>query len=135
MNPKLLRIRNERQLVSVMNSTKWKELCDAFEVGNEINPKVRYKRIDSNDIFGFSPVWWNEMLDESPAIEWLDFELIKREYRGHLISDKETDISKELFSVMEKFNIPYSIEQSYLRIWGYINQNEQPFFVQNISKG
>lgn len=128
MNPKLLKIRNERQLVSVMNSTKWKALCNAFEVEKGINPNVRYKRIDSNDIYGFGPVWWNEIFEESPAIEWLDFELVRREFRGHLIPDKEIDFSEEIFSVMARFNIPYSIEQSYLRIWGYLNQNERPVF-------
>jgi len=90
---------------------------------------VRYKRIDSNDIYGFGPVWWNEIFDESPAIEWLEFDLVKRKFRGHLISDKEINISREIFSVMVRFNIPYSIEQSYLRVWGYLNQNEPPVFV------
>lgn len=129
MNLKLLEIRNDRQLVSVMNSTKWKELCSAFEVNNGINPNVRYKRIDSNDIYGFSPVWWDEIFEESPAIEWLDFDLVKRNFRGHLVSDKEIDISEEIYKVMKMFKIPYSIEQSYLRVWGYINKNDHPVFV------
>lgn len=129
MNPKLLEIRNDRQLVSVMNSTKWKELCSAFDVKNGINPNVRYKRIDSNDIYGFTPVCWDEIFEESPAIEWLDFDLFKRNFSGHLVSDKEIDISEEIYKVMEMFKIPYSIEQSYLRVWGYLNQNDRPVFV------
>ena len=129
MNKKLIKVIAERQLVSVMNQTKWRELCQEFSKNNTLDPSVRYKLIYSDEIFGFSPVWWNELLREASAIEWLDFNPIELEPRGRLVSPKETDISNEILTILKRHNVPYSMEQSYIRVWGYFNQSEHPVFV------
>ena len=119
----------ERQLVSVMNQTKWRELCQEFSQNNELDPSVRLKYIYSNEVFGFSPVWWHEILLEARAIEWLDFNPIKREPSDRIVSAKKTNISNEILKILKIHNIPYSMEQSYIRVWGYFNQFERPVFV------
>ena len=52
MNEDLLKIINTRQLVSVMNKTKWRELCEDFEIIQNLNIKVRYKLITTDQMFG-----------------------------------------------------------------------------------
>ena len=129
MNKELIKFIAKRQLVSVMNQTKWRELCQEFSQNNTIDPSVRYKLIYSDQLFGFSPVWWNELLYDAPAIEWLDFNPIELESRGILVSPKETNISDEILTILKRHNIPYSMEQSYIRVWGYLNQSERPVFL------
>jgi len=129
MNEDLLKIINTRQLVSVMNKTKWRELCGDFELIQNLNIKVRYKLITTDQMFGFSPVWWRQLLEDTPLIEWLEFDPIVAEYRGRLISDKETDRSSEILNILKKHSIRYSKEESYFKIWGYISAVTNPEFV------
>lgn len=129
MNEKYLNIINHRQLVSVMNKTKWRELCHDFEELHSLNISVRYKLITSDEITGFSPVWWGELFEESTAIEWLDFNPIVSEHRGRLVSNRETDRSAEIIGVLKMHGIKYSIQESYFRIWGYLSQDVRPEFV------
>ncbi|WP_337165230.1 DUF6678 family protein [Vibrio fluvialis] len=129
MNKKLLKIIDDRQLVSVMNKTKWRELCCEFEEIHELGVNVRYKMITSDQLYGFSPVWWDELFRETVAIEWIDFDPKKKEHRGQLISDKEKDISNVILDIFKKHSIPYSLENDCYRVWGYLNQNVQPVFV------
>ena len=129
MNENLLKIINKRQLVSVMNKTKWCELCEEFESLQSLNVNVRYKLIATDQLFGFSPVWWRQLFEETPFIEWLEFDPIVTEYRGRLISHKEIDRSAEIVNVLQKHSISYSKEQSYFRVWGYISATTNPEFV------
>ena len=129
MNENLLQIINKRQLVSVMNKTKWWELCEEFESLQSLNVKVRYKLITTDKIFGFSPVWWHQLFKETPFIEWLEFDPIVTEYRGQLISNKETDQSTEILNVLQKQSIRYSKEQLYFKVWGYTSVATSPEFV------
>ncbi|WP_444957933.1 DUF6678 family protein [Microbulbifer sp. ZKSA002] len=129
MNEKLLKIINERQLVSAMNKTKWREVCEDLEKLHSSYICVRYKLITSDEIFGFSPVWWDQLFEYSSAIEWLDFNPIVSEYQGHLISDKKTDRSAEILSILKRHSIKYSNQESYFRVWGYLNPGACPEFV------
>ncbi len=129
MNEKFINMINNRQLVSVMNKTKWRELCRDFEELHSLNISIRYKLITSDEITGFSPVWWDELFEKSTAIEWLDFNPIVSEYRGRLISNKESDRSTEIIGVLQRHGIKYSIQESYFRIWGYLSRDVRPEFV------
>ncbi|WP_444927201.1 DUF6678 family protein [Microbulbifer sp. TRSA002] len=129
MNENLLKIINERQLVSAMNKTKWRELCGDFEELHSLNICIRYKLITSDEIFGFSPVWWDQLFEDTSAIEWLDFNPIVSEYRGRLVSDKETNRSAEILSVLKSRGIRYSNQESYFRVWGYLIPGACPEFV------
>lgn len=129
MDARLLKIRNERQLVSVMNRTKWQELCHAMSTTLDLDPEVRYKCIDAEQIFGFSTVWWDELFTLSTAIEWLDFDPVKRTHRGRLVADHCVDQSKEIQGILQSLNIPFSIESPYLRVWAYFNVGQHPDFI------
>lgn len=129
MHERYRKIINERHLVSVMNKTKWRELCNDFEELHFLSVSVRYKLISSDNILGFSAVWWNEIYEESSGIEWLDFNPIVSEYRGRLVAPKETDRSCEILTILNRHGIKYSIEGSCLRVWGYISQDTNPVFV------
>lgn len=129
MNENLLKIINKRQLVSVMNKTKWRELCGEFENLKNLSVKVRYKLIATEQIFGFSQVWWHELFEEAPFIEWLEFDPIVTTHRGLLLPPKETDMSNEIVNVLQKHSIRYSREQSYIKVWGYISPTTSPGFI------
>jgi hypothetical protein len=129
MNETLFKIIDDRQLVSVMNKTKWRELCGEFEEIHELGVSVRYKMITSDQLYGFSPVWWDQLFRETVAVEWIDFAPKKRKRRDQLVSDKETDISDVILGIFKKHNIPYSLENDFFRVWGYLNQDVHPVFV------
>jgi hypothetical protein len=129
MNENLLNIINSRQLVSVMNNTKWRELCEEFEKLQHLNLKVRYKLITTDQLLGFSPVWWRELFEHASQIEWLEFDPIVTEHRGQLITHKEINKSVEILNVLQKHSIRYSKEQSYFRVWGYITSTSIPEFI------
>jgi len=129
MNETLVKIIDDRQLVSVMNKTKWRKLCGEFEEIHELGVSVRYKMITSDKLYGFSPVWWDQLFRETVAVEWIDFDPKKRERRGQLVSDKETDISDVILGIFKNHNIPYSLENDCFRVWGYLNQDVHPVFV------
>jgi len=112
-----------------MNKTKWAELCSTFDCQNEESPNVRYKLLYSEQEFGFSKIWWDELLNECEAIEWIDFELVLREHRGNLLPDKEIDISERIKATLKTHDIPYSVEGKNLRVWGYISSENNPAFV------
>lgn len=126
MNDKLLSIINSRQLVSVMNETKWRELCYDFENIQCLNICVRYKLIIDNTTYGFSPVWWSKLFDDTPLIEWLEFDPIVKNYIGKLVPPKETDRSIEILNILNKHSIKYSHEHAYIKIWGYISSSTNP---------
>ena len=112
-----------------MNSTKWKEFIDSVSKLEDLNPKIRYQCITSDEIFGFSQVWWNELYEICAEIKWLEIDPVKKEFRGKLVSDKETDYSDLVSSLLSQANIPYSIEGRYFKVWGYIGKNDNPEFV------
>ena len=129
MDERYHKIINDRQLVSVMNKTKWRELCHDFEKLHSLNISVRYKLISSEETLGFSSVWWDEILEESPGIEWLEFNPIVFEHRGLLVEDKKTERIDEILTVLKKHRIKYSMQGPNFRVWGYISQEESPEFV------
>lgn len=105
-----------------MNKTKWTALCNAFSELASLNIKVRYKLISSDQLYGFSTVWWHELMEDSAIIEWLEFDPIVKEYQGRLIKDKETNRLEIILKTLHLLDIQYTKEESYIRIWGYLNQ-------------
>ncbi|WP_374518352.1 DUF6678 family protein [Undibacterium squillarum] len=129
MKERLVEIINTYQLVSVMNKTKWRELCQDFEAIHNFHIKIRYKLITEDEIYGFAPVWWHQLLEDTPFIEWLEFDPLVRESRGRLIAEKQTDYSSEILNILNKHSIRYSKEESYFRVWGYIRGDANPEIV------
>ncbi|WP_444894538.1 DUF6678 family protein [Microbulbifer sp. TRSA001] len=129
MNEETLKFIEERRLVSYMNKTKWRELANAITSNSDFEPQVRLKYLrDLEAMPGFSLLDWEWVrYGQSNCIEWMDIDPFKRERRGNLLSDRITDFSGFIATVLKKYNIPYSFENGCYRVWGYANQ--QPVFV------
>ncbi|WP_205737318.1 DUF6678 family protein [Halioglobus japonicus] len=110
------KIIDQNQLVSMMNKTKWRELCSEFEKESTVSPLVKYKLITSDKEFGLSEVWWHELYGECQAIEWLDFSKVK----------SRENISTQVVAVLDSVGVPYSDEGGVFRVWGYVNSNSRP---------
>lgn len=130
MNNQTLKYINEHQLSSVMNNTKWRKLDSAVNESDDFVPHIRYKLIHEDEPnSGFTPVWWNELLEISEVIEWLEIQPFQIEHFGGLVSDKQTDFTSLLSGQLKKQSIPFSIENGMYRIWGYLRVGESPKFV------
>lgn len=129
MDKNLLKIINERQLVSVMNSSKWRKFIEAITSISDFEPLVRYRLITNAVIDGFSLVWWDEILEISSTIQWLEVDPKRYEKGGRLLPDTETDFSREIQETLNCTSVPYTIEKGLFRIWGYIEQSEHPDFL------
>ena len=116
MNETLLNYINSNQLISYMNTTKWKKLINAIE---NINPEIRYKIVYDNEPDGFSLVWWHEILQILPQIEWLEISPIKKTYIGQLVKDKKIDSSVKIKHILDDKHITYELVQNNFRIYGY----------------
>lgn len=131
MSKESIEIANKLNLSSVMNKTKWRELAIALDSNREFTPVIRAKYIfDALPMPGFSFFDWELLIQgESENIEWIEIDPIKREYMGQLVPDKETDFSKFIKNTLSQFNIPYSLENSFYKVWGYVNPDNQPNFI------
>lgn len=130
MNESTLKYINENNLVSFMNKTKWRELAISLASNSNFEPKVSIKILGEPLASGFSHLDWEWVkYGESSCIEWIEIDPIKREYLGRLVSDRETDYSKFIEQTLGAFNIPYTLESSLYKVWGYANANKHLSFV------
>lgn len=124
MDQRLFSIIQQRQLTSVMNQTKWQQLVRELSSSDTFEPQIRYKTIQSPQLYGFSHVWWDELLQIAASIEWLDINPQKSEYLGRLLPCKLTDYSAETEAAIRRANVPFTREEHYFRIWGYITDGK-----------
>lgn len=111
----------DRQLASVMNNTKWKELVSAITSDPEFDPPVNLKLLWQKENNGkFSPVSWQEIeRDGFKTIEWIEIKPLKEEYMGRLIPNKVTDYTEFIRTGLEKHSIPYELNEGIFKINGY----------------
>lgn len=119
MNKKLFNI--TKNYISRMNTTKWKELIKVLTNILEYDPQVAIKFLyDKNDA-SFAPVWWHEIEQEGfEYIEYLKIDPIKKTYIGRLVTDKKEDFSKTIKDGLDKYSIPYEMENEIFVIYGYV---------------
>ena len=100
-------------LASVLNDTKWRELCDAMRSFAGFLPRFRIK-----DLLGMQPSEWDGEWYYHPypyfSIEWLQIDSM-----GHL---------GEVTQALIDHNIPFSRDGEYLRVWGYTLPGSPPKF-------
>ena len=129
MNKETLKYINDQQLTSVMNKTKWNKLADALNSSNDFVPSVRYKLIrQAEQNSEFSKVWWDELLRDAEKIEWLEIESFNREQVGKLVSDRKIDFSGFISKQLKDNAIPYTLEDSMYKVWGYLRPGVSPDF-------
>lgn len=115
-----------------MNDTKWNELRDAMLNEMPFQPAFTVKFIfDRNEpdlsgiISDVSGDWYyglsidRECFNAFFAIEWVKIRPWYMKKRGALISDEKVDASRELESLLKKYNIPYETENGVYCIYGY----------------
>jgi hypothetical protein len=112
----------EKQLISIMNKTKWKELADEMTSNPDFNPTVRIKYLrDVAEPKGFCHLDWQSVkTEESRYIEWMEIDSVKRDYIGRLVPDKTSDFSNWTRKSLIKHAIPFEENGKIFLIKGYI---------------
>jgi len=122
MDNKLSNIIKDKNYFPRLNTTKWHEIVSVLTNIPDYDPNVNIKLLtdkDNND--SFSPVWWSEVeRDRFECIEWLKIDPIKRTYVGRLVKDKKEDFSKIIKQGLDKYTIPYEMENEIFVIYGYV---------------
>jgi hypothetical protein len=118
-------------LASCMNATKWKELAIALQAIDGCGPRVRLKYVsDEHALPGFTHLEWEWLKSgDTSAIEWMEIDPIHRIHRGRLVPNAEKDNGNEIRSILKSIGVPFSIENTHLRVWGYVKSSAQPEFV------
>lgn len=108
-------------LTSCMNNTKWRELVSEITKDKNYNPSVNIKSVfDTESNRPFSPVWWEEVEhDGFDYIEWLEINPVKIEFIGRLVDPKKEDYSEFILAGLNKYFIPYEINNGIIRVYGY----------------
>jgi hypothetical protein len=110
-----------RQLVSVMNKTKWKEVANALTSNEAFVPDVRVKSAYNEQPSGFCGYDWELIRHgESRDIEWMDIDPMKREYVGRLVERQKTDYSDWVREALSGHSIPFVEANGLFRITGYL---------------
>jgi len=122
MNKELFNIIQNGNYFPRLNTTKWREIVLVLTNILDYDPNVNIKLLTDKDNNGsFSPVWWSEVeRDGFEYIEWLKINPIKRTYVGRLVKDKKEDFSKIIKQGLDKYTIPYEMENEIFVIYGYV---------------
>ena len=116
----------ERQLCSMMNDTKWKELQGAmatlpfpppYQIKFVCEETATPSTFDADVTFWGD--WGNECLLPFYGIEWILVRPRYARHRGKLVSDEIVDETQEFVSVLAKFSIPYMEKDGAYIIYGY----------------
>lgn len=119
-NDKLTKLIFDRQLVSVMNQTKWREFASAMTSNPAFIPTAKVTYIDGY-VSDFSYLDWECIrLGENRMFEKIDIDPIKREYIGRLVSQAETDFSEWVKQALNQYSIPFEKIDGIFRINGYL---------------
>jgi len=112
----------DRQLVSVMNRTKWRELVDILGSNSDFVPQTRLKYIDgkAHDRFSYLDSYLIKFGGFTRAIEWLEINPLMREHVGWLVAHKETDFSDWIREALTSYSIPFVEADGLFRINGYL---------------
>ncbi len=110
----------EKQLVCVLNKTKWRELVKKIEHLGDFGPKCSiHYFFDSHSPYDFSYIRWEEFLQETEFVQYLILQCEK--------DSQELDF-EVLKKILKEINIPFSLEGENIKIWGYYSSQERPDF-------
>lgn len=136
MTPEQEHVRNQvrryvqrEQLYAVMNDTKWKELIAAMRALPGGTPCYRIK-----DVLGPEPDHeprdgeWYYHLWPYFSIEWIDIDPLCRKAFGPSV-----DKTAAIIAALKAASIPFSVENRFIRVWGYTRPGECVPFVQVVS--
>ncbi len=137
MNPidddksKVRKVVNEKQLFSVMNNTKWRELQNAVVEWLPFPPPYQIKNVLGNEPYPKEfeeDVWywgdWSEGLLPFYSIEWIRVRPRYLKENGQLLPRITIDITKEFISLLKQFAIPYHEDEDSIYIFGYLHSDD-----------
>lgn len=131
----IMEIINERQLVSYMNNTKWKEFVHAMDEEMSVAVPFDLKTLFEDGHFEYEHFELYDRFYDSESFNNYDFKSIEwvkvkpkfheSIHRGMLIPDEEIpyDVTEEFIGLMKKYSIPCEydeINEVYI-IYGYKN--------------
>lgn len=112
---KVRRIASERGLVSHMNETKWREVCQAFY---RSKPSPRYRIRDLLAAPGYVSEWdreWYYHPRPYVSIHWLEIEL-------------SADAVAHALALCKRCGAAVEVGGAGLRIWGWVGPEDKPVF-------
>ncbi|WP_144511009.1 DUF6678 family protein [Bacillus sp. FJAT-22090] len=118
----------EKNLVSIMNDTKWRELQDAV-INNLLFPPPYQAKYLLEDILHpeefESDVWywgdWKEGIEPFYHVEWIRVRPKYLKHRGRLVSPELIDITDDFIKLLKELSIPYQLDDDTYYIYGYIS--------------
>ncbi|MDR7377528.1 hypothetical protein J2X19_002207 [Rhodoferax ferrireducens] len=117
---KLRRYLADQQLVSVLNTTKWKRLLD--ELCREDLP-LHFHRKDINESERPEQRWDGDIFHvfgDCEIIEWLEIRAKLSVSRGQLLEPEIHDFTDKLIAATRRAKVPFSLTHEGIRVWGYI---------------
>ncbi len=116
----------QKQLYSVMNDTKWRELQNAVKT-LQFPPPYQIKYVcDENpypETFDRDVSYWGDWSGEGLlpffGVEWICVRPRYIKCRGKLIDDEIIDETIEFIAIMNNFSIPYIEKEGAYYIYGY----------------
>ncbi len=127
MNPKLIKYLQKEKITSVLNNTKWNRL---FEELQSVGVYLKFQR---KDLLESESLYWDSdiyhVFGGVEVIEWLTISGVEEIPQGRLLKPKVIDNSELVEKAICKANLPYSIEGSDFRVWGYLRAGTSPLWV------
>lgn len=129
---RVLEALTDKQLSSVMNNTKWRELKDAVLHTLPFPPPYQAKYVLEDKLFPEDfegDVWywgdWEEGLLPFYEVEWIRVRPRYQQHRGKLVAPEIVDCTDEFISILQMHNIPFKQENDSIYIYGYISNTEE----------
>lgn len=120
----IFEIIEEKNMFSVMNNTKWKELQSGVDKLKFPPPYVMKEVTDKSEKEFFYDVTWlgdwsDEVLTPFFKIEYIKVRPRCLKHQGMLADPLVIDETMEFVRILKKFNIPYEEEEGTYIIYGY----------------
>jgi len=122
---------------SLMNDAKWNRALSELRTSPT---RFRIKLLTQPDVSS-----WDTLVPDSPKnyvelptlggpvlcleVEWLEIDPLERRKVGRLVRDRVIDHSPTLEQTLAALRLPYSKEESMLRIWGHLRKGQAPRFL------
>lgn len=117
----------ERNLVSVMNDTKWRELQGAVINTLLFPPPYQAKYLLEDRLypeeFETDVSYWGDWIEGIVpfySVEWIRIRPRYLKHRGRLVSPEVIDITDDLVKLLKELSIPYRLENDTYIIYGYV---------------
>ncbi len=123
---------HQRQLVSLMNDSKWIKLLHEVEqldfppafIAKKVTEKadIEYERNFCHKIPHYLGNWQPYYMEAMPIFLDIEYVFVQprlAKYQGKLVDDLIIDISEQFNAVLIELNIPYVMEQQCFKILAY----------------